>query len=104
MVSRMMLRCASATLALAMAGCATVPPPPPPPPPAEMVAVPSETAPDVSAQWKRFMNDFVEASFRADPSFGVSQGRHEYDGQIADFSDAAIRAEIDRLKAQRRLT
>ena len=97
MVSKMILRGATASLALAMAGCATVPPPPPPPPP--IVMVPPETGPSMSAQWKQFMTEFVEGSFRASPSFAVAQGRHEYDGQIDDFSDAAIGAEIARLRA-----
>ncbi|HEX6740767.1 MAG TPA: DUF885 domain-containing protein [Sphingomicrobium sp.] len=64
------------------------------------------TAPDnnASAQmteatdWPGFVNQFIEASFKANPGFGVSQGRHEYDGQIADLSPAAINAEVDRLK------
>ena len=39
-----------------------------------------------------FVNNFIEASFKANPAFAVSQGRHEYDGQIADLSAAGIRA------------
>ena len=51
-----------------------------------------------SADWSKFLGDFIEASFRANPGFAVSQGRHEYDGQIADLSDAALNAETARLK------
>ena len=39
----------------------------------------------VQGDWPAFVNTFIEASFRANPGFAVSQGRHEYDGQIADF-------------------
>ena len=48
--------------------------------------------------WPSFVNSFIEARFRANPGFAVSQGRHEFDGQIADLSGPAIAAEVDRLK------
>ncbi len=38
-----------------------------------------------------FVNGFIEASFKANPGFAVAQGRHEYDGQIADLSQAGDR-------------
>jgi uncharacterized protein (DUF885 family) len=52
----------------------------------------------VQGDWPSFVNAFIEASFRANPGFAVSQGRHEYDGQIADLSPAGISSEVDRLK------
>jgi uncharacterized protein (DUF885 family) len=51
-----------------------------------------------SADWPAFVNGFIEASFKANPGFAVYQGRHEYDGQIADLSQAGIDAEVARLK------
>ncbi|WP_294123389.1 DUF885 domain-containing protein [Sphingomonas sp.] len=48
--------------------------------------------------WPGFVNNFIEASFKASPGFAVGQGRHEYDGQVADLSEAGITAEVDRLK------
>jgi uncharacterized protein (DUF885 family) len=51
-----------------------------------------------TGDWPAFVNNFIEASFKANPGFAVGQGRHEYDGQIADLSPAAIAAEVDRLK------
>jgi uncharacterized protein (DUF885 family) len=48
--------------------------------------------------WPSFVNAFIEARFRANPSFAVSQGRHEFDGQIDDLSGPAIATEVDRLK------
>lgn len=48
--------------------------------------------------WPGFVNNFIEASFRANPGFAVQQGRHEFDGQIADLSQPAIDAEVNRLK------
>ncbi|WP_037504092.1 DUF885 domain-containing protein [Sphingomonas jaspsi] len=51
-----------------------------------------------STSWKGFVDQFIEASFKANPGFAVSQGRHEYDGQIADLSQAALDGEVARLK------
>ena len=51
-----------------------------------------------SGDWPAFVNGFIEAAFKANPGFAVMQGRHEYDGQIADLSQAAIEAEVARLK------
>ena len=51
-----------------------------------------------ASDWSGFVNNFIEASFRADPGFAVGQGRHEYDGQIADLSEAAIAARVEQLK------
>ncbi len=48
--------------------------------------------------WPSFVNNFIETSFRANPGFAVTQGRHEYDGQIADLSPAGMTREVDRLK------
>jgi uncharacterized protein (DUF885 family) len=51
-----------------------------------------------ASDWPGFVNNFIEADFKANPAFAVNQGRHEYDGQIADLSAAGISAEVDRLK------
>ena len=51
-----------------------------------------------ATDWASFVNSFIEARFRANPGFAVSQGRHEFDGQIADLSGPAIAAEVDNLK------
>src|SRR5262245_63078969 len=48
--------------------------------------------------WPGFVNSFIEATFKANPGFAVSQGRHEYDGQVGDLSQAGIDAEVQRLK------
>jgi uncharacterized protein (DUF885 family) len=56
------------------------------------------TAEAKQGDWPGFVNEFIEASFKSNPGFAVVQGRHEFDGQIADLSQAAIQAEVDRLK------
>jgi len=48
--------------------------------------------------WPAFVNNFIEASFKANPGFAVGQGRHEYDGQVGDNSQAGIDSEVARLK------
>jgi len=51
-----------------------------------------------TADWPSFVNSFIEASFKSNPGFAAAQGRHEFDGQIADLSQVAIDADIARLK------
>lgn len=51
-----------------------------------------------AGDWPAFVNGFIEASFKSNPGFAVAQGRHEFDGQIADLSQAAIDADVARLK------
>jgi len=58
----------------------------------------TETSAAQQGDWPSFVNNFIEADFKANPGFAVAQGRHEYDGQIADLSQAAIQGEVDRLK------
>src|SRR5580658_6422668 len=60
-------------------------------------------APAESAAWSKFANDYVEATFKAQPFFAVYAGRHEFDGQMPDLSRAGIDEEITRLRAAPRL-
>ncbi len=49
--------------------------------------------------------EIVEGYLKAHPNFAVVQGRHEYDGQLPDWSAEGIAAEIKRLHAAKnRLT
>jgi hypothetical protein len=57
----------------------------------------AEAIPD----WDRFAAGFIESYFRADPMFAVYQGRHEYDGQFSDWSEAGLEARAAELHAQR---
>ena len=63
--------------------------------PAESLA---STSPD---GWDGFVADFVEEFFRSHPAFAVGQGRHEYDGQLPDWSREGIEREIARLHRSR---
>lgn len=54
-------------------------------------------APTASAEFVAFRDAYIEAKFKADPPDAVDAGRHEFDGQIPDFSAAGLAAEKQRL-------
>ena len=47
-----------------------------------------------SPEWTAFQNTFTERVFQLEPVFGASQGRHEFDGRLPDWSEAGIAEEI----------
>ena len=49
--------------------------------------------------WRDFTAAYIEQSFRANPAFAVGQGRHEFDGQLPDWSETGLQNEISRLKS-----
>ena len=51
--------------------------------------------------WEKFVTRQIEAHIDAHPQWAVFQGRHEYDGQLPDWSRAAIEKEIARLHQER---
>jgi hypothetical protein len=55
----------------------------------------------VAPAWPDFATSFIEARFEADPAFAVQSGRHDFDGQMPDWSRAALDAEVVSLHAQR---
>ena len=52
----------------------------------------------LAADWPAFVDSFIEARFKADPYFAVQAGRHEFDGQMPDWSRAALDAEVGELR------
>ncbi|MCM8732104.1 DUF885 domain-containing protein [Hephaestia sp. GCM10023244] len=42
-------------------------------------------------KWTPFVDDFIAGWFRLDPGFAVYQGKHEFDGQLPDWSDAGLK-------------
>jgi len=65
---------------------------------------PAKVAPAAPAaatrpDWPAFAAAFIEQRFKADPSFAVQSGRHEYDGQMPDWSRAGIEADVAQLHA-----
>jgi len=51
--------------------------------------------------WSQFVNEYIEAFFVAHPAFAVVQGRHEFDGQLPDWSAQGLSREIVRLHQAR---
>ena len=64
-------------------------------------AQPQDATASADARWSGFVDRFLEAHFAANPTFAVASGRHEYDGQLPDYSPAALQAEIARLQHAR---
>jgi uncharacterized protein (DUF885 family) len=64
-------------------------------------SAPSATTAAANAAWPRFVEDFIEAYFVANPTFAVSAGRHEFDGKLPDWSSEGIAKEIQRLEGLR---
>src|SRR5215210_6125546 len=60
-------------------------------------AAPGSAAP-ASSDWAQFMNNYIEETFRANPTFAAVTGRHEYDGQLPDWSPKGISREVARLR------
>ena len=44
-----------------------------------------------ASRWAAFRDAYVEELFRLDPGFAVYQGRHDFDGQVQDFSAAGLK-------------
>ena len=67
------------------------------------VAAPVLAAPQDQA-WDGHVADYLVATFKANPSFAVYSGLHEYDGQLPDFSATGLARETARLEAARKAT
>ena len=55
------------------------------------------TSTATSTEWAKFMADYIKQTFRANPPFGATAGRHEYDGRLLDWTEAGITNEKTRL-------
>jgi uncharacterized protein (DUF885 family) len=57
-------------------------------------AAPANVKSDGS-DWGNYMEGFLKGYFPINPSFAIYQGRHEFDGQLGDFSPEGLKAMID---------
>ena len=57
--------------------------------------------PTSNAKWDAYVEKFLNDYFAARPDRAVEAGKHEFDGQLPDWSEAGLRREIERLKAER---
>jgi uncharacterized protein (DUF885 family) len=53
--------------------------------------------------WSQFLAGFQEGYFAAQPAFAVSQGRHEHDGRLPDWSALGLERQVAWLHEQQRL-
>ena len=61
---------------------------------------PAAAAP-AADHWPEFAARFIDGYFHANPYFAVQAGRHEFDGQMSDWSAGGIATEVARLHAMR---
>jgi len=85
------IRVLTPALLILAAGCSREPAPAPAPPAAS-------AAKAEDASWSAFSSGFIEARMKADPYFAVGAGRHEFDGQMPDWSRAAFDADAAMLR------
>jgi uncharacterized protein (DUF885 family) len=52
-----------------------------------------------AAAWSNFRDVFIDGFFAFNPSYAVGQGRHEFDGQIGDWSEAGLSRRSEFLRA-----
>jgi hypothetical protein len=75
-----------------LSGCSRQPEPVAEPPPA--------TAPNAGdiKDFPALVDAFIEARMKRDPYFAVQSGRHEFDGQMPDWSQASLAADVAELR------
>ncbi len=61
-----------------------------------MMAAPIEV--EQSSEWDVFLAAFLDDYFAINPTFAVYQGRHEFDGQLPDWSERGLKKQIDSRK------
>ena len=83
-------------LALHGTACAHRPSSKPPPRAVQLQVQITKQTPEPPG-WQDFVAGFIEEYLAAQPSVGVALGRHEFDGQLPDWSQAGIARHIDRL-------
>ena len=62
------------------------------------VEAPPVAAAQPGADYPSLVNSFIEARMKRDPYFAVQAGRHEFDGQMPDWSQAAMEADLAELR------
>ncbi len=61
----------------------------------------SSSASESAPNWAATRDALIDEYLKAQPAFAVYQGRHEFDGQLPDWSAEGIAAEVKRLHAAR---
>ncbi len=53
----------------------------------------------VAYSWPEFRENYIRGVFQREPAFAASQGRHEFDGVMPDWSEAGLREHVAFLRA-----
>jgi hypothetical protein len=56
---------------------------------------PTPTPTSSTSAWSTFVSGTLEQLFQLDPAFAVYEGRHEFDGNLPDWSDAGLQGTED---------
>ena len=67
-------------------------------PPALAAAPPAEPVAARAQGWAAFRDGFIADWFRLDPANAVYQGRHDFDGGLADWSEAGLQRQANFLR------
>ena len=85
MIARPLILALSAA-ALSLGGCAST-------------GADSERAAPATEAWQDFLGRTIDGFFRLNPEFAVGQGRHEYDGQLPDWSGTGLANSVSFLRS-----
>src|SRR5687768_17233617 len=50
-------------------------------------------------RWPQFLDRTIQSYFRVNPEFAVNQGRHEFDGQLSDWSGTGLASRASFLRS-----
>ena len=62
---------------------------------AKLQAADSAKPQAAGAKWDAYVETFLNDYFVAHPDIAVQAGRHEFDGQLPDWSEAGLRREVE---------
>ena len=62
--------------------------------------LPNSSPPD-ETKWDGFVQGFLQRHFEEEPEDAVSAGRHEFDGELPDWSPAGFKRQLDHLTRER---
>jgi uncharacterized protein (DUF885 family) len=67
----------------------------------QSVQVNTPVTKDARRAWDAHVDQFVNHYLAAHPDFAVQSGKHEFDGQLPDWSEGALKSEIAWLRSER---
>jgi len=88
MIKKSLLLAAMASLSLVAAGCTNI-------------DQDTEASARAETVWGQFVQRYIDGYLPLNPVFAVGSGKHEFDGQLPDWSAEGIAAQIAYLKEQR---